>query len=72
MTLEDAAQEHEARLWEQNNRARVVGRQLTPADAAYGPESCSDCDDLMPPIRRSYGFSRCTECQTEIERQRSS
>lgn len=66
MSLEDKAQEHEAMLWEQNNRAREVTR-FQPTDKGYGPAECVDCGDDMHPVRRSYGFTRCTKCASARE-----
>lgn len=35
-----------------------------------GPPECIDCGDDMHPVRRSYGFPRCTGCQTAAEKLR--
>lgn len=61
MSLEDAAQEHEAKMWELNNRPRA-----TPPPS-YGPAQCVECDADMPEIRRQHGFTRCVACQAAIE-----
>lgn len=66
MSLEDKAQEHEARIWEFNNRPRDA-RTLQPADEGYGPEECDECGASMHPVRRGYGFRRCTPCQSALE-----
>lgn len=66
MSIEDKAQEHEAAIWEQNNRAREVTRFL-PSERGYGPAECVDCGADMHKVRRSYGFTRCTACASELE-----
>lgn len=66
MSIEDKAQEHEAMIWEMNNRARNVAR-FKPGEPGYGPAECEDCGDDMHQVRRSYGFTRCTACQSRLE-----
>lgn len=69
MSLEDNAQEYEAKLWAINNRAREVV-SYHPGDKGYGPEECEQCGAGMHPVRRSYGFKVCTPCASATERQR--
>lgn len=66
MSIEDKAQEHEARIWEFNNRPREP-RTFAPEDAGYGPAECEECGADMHPIRRSYGFKLCTSCASARE-----
>lgn len=68
MSIEDKAQEHEAQIWEINNRARVVSYQ--PGDPGYGPEECERCGAEVHPVRRSYGYKLCTPCASAAERRR--
>lgn len=67
MSLEDKAQEHEAEMWAINNRERVPQPVFNPDDPEYGPEHCAECDDVMPPARRRYGYLLCTTCKSERE-----
>jgi formylmethanofuran dehydrogenase subunit E len=67
MSIEDKAQEHEAMIWEQNNRARSVAR-FNPGEAGYGPAECEDCGEEVHAVRRSYGFTTCTPCASARER----
>lgn len=66
MSLEDKAQDHEVAIWTHNNRPRDVARFL-PTDVGYGPADCGDCAKEMHPVRRSYGFTRCTSCASALE-----
>lgn len=66
MSLEDKAQEHEAQIWEMNNRAREVVR-YQPGDKGYGPEECDQCGADMPPERRAHGFTVCVHCKSAAE-----
>ena len=66
MSLEDKAQEHEAAIWEQNNRPRDVVR-FAPGQPGYGPAECEDCGAEVHPVRRGYGFKLCTPCQAARE-----
>lgn len=66
MSLEDKAQQHEATIWAQNNRAREVVT-YNPGERGYGPVECADCGDDMHQVRRSYGFTRCTSCAAARE-----
>lgn len=69
MSIEDKAQQHEVLIWEQNNRAREVTR-FQPGEKGYGPAECEDCGADMHPVRRSYGFIRCTRCASALEPRR--
>lgn len=66
MSIEDKAQEHEAAIWELNNRAREV-KTYKPGEPGYGPEECSECGAEMHPVRRADGRTRCTPCQAATE-----
>jgi len=69
MSLEDNAQEHEAKIWAINNRPREVV-SYKPGDAGYGPEECVECGAEMHPVRRAHGFKLCTPCASATERRR--
>ena len=68
MGLEDKAQEHEAKMWEQANAPRPERPVYESGDAGYGPEFCAVCDDPMPELRRRDGRQLCTSCQSVRER----
>ena len=71
MSLEDAAQDHEAKIWLLNNRTREV-KKFAPGAPGYGPQDCVQCGDDMPEPRRAHGFGRCVPCvqKTEAPRRR--
>lgn len=69
MSIEDRAQEHEAKLWEYHNRPREVS-SFKPEDPGYGPEECEECGAEMHAVRRTYGFKMCTPCASARERRR--
>ncbi len=66
MSLEDAAQDHEAKIWALNNRPREVV-SYGPGDKGYGPEFCVECGADMPPQRRAHGFTVCVPCKSASE-----
>lgn len=66
MSLEDVAQEHEAKIWLINNRRREVPH-YQPGDAGYGPAQCTECEEDMPPERRAHGFTLCVPCKSATE-----
>lgn len=66
MSLEDVAQEHEAKIWAINNRPREVV-SYKPGDKGYGPAECVECDADMPPERRAHGFTVCVPCKSAAE-----
>lgn len=68
MSLEDQAQQHEAKMWEMANAPRPVKPTFKPGDALYGPEDCDGCGATMPTNRRVDGCRLCTSCQTDAER----
>lgn len=68
MSLEEKAQEHEAKVWLQQQQLRVVPPMYQPQDAGYGPAECVRCDAPMPALRRQNGWRLCTACQTKAER----
>lgn len=68
MSIEDKAQEHEAFEWELRNSARKGPMKYTQGEPGYGPALCIVCEDDMPEVRRSYGFTLCVECKTVQER----
>jgi len=71
MSIEDAAQEHEAQMWEIHNiHRRRLPDVKKPGEPGYGPEECEECGDDMPAVRRGYGFSLCTACASARERRR--
>ena len=67
MSIEDAAQAHEAQVWAIHNRAREV-ITYQPGEHGCGPAECLECDADMHPVRRGHGFTVCTECQTKFEK----
>lgn len=71
MSLEDKAQEHEAKEWELRNTRRPEQPTYKPGEPGYGPEECQECDADMPAKRREYGYRLCTACATEAERARA-
>lgn len=66
MSLEDKAQEHEAKLWLLNNRPRDVV-SYKAGDKGYGPEECQECGADMRPERRAHGFTVCVPCKSAAE-----
>ena len=66
MSIEDAAQEHEAQVWSIINRPRQVVT-YKPGETGYGPEDCPKCGDEMHPVRRADGRKLCTPCQSALE-----
>lgn len=66
MSLEDNAQDHEAKEWAIRNQPREVAR-YAPGEAGYGPSECQECGAGMHPVRRGYGFKTCTPCQSALE-----
>lgn len=69
MSIEDKAQEYEAKVWEHNNRPREA-RVYQAGEAGYGPGECDECGAEMHPVRRAYGFKTCTPCAAAAERPR--
>lgn len=67
MSIEDRAQEHEAQMWEKINQPRQQQPTFSPGEAGYGPAECNECGDDMPDVRRGYGYSICTACQSTHE-----
>ncbi len=67
MNIEDAAQAHEVKMWEQANAVRPERPVYQPGDAGYGPECCPKCGDDMPELRRRDGRYLCTPCQSARE-----
>ena len=70
MSLEDRAQEHEAKEWAYRNAARPERVTYKPGDAGYGPAFCEECESPMPELRRANGWVLCTSCQSAVERGR--
>jgi len=70
MSIEDKAQEHEAREWALRNAPRPEQRIYEPGEPGYGPALCVDCEDDMPAVRRSYGYCLCVQCKSQQERRR--
>lgn len=68
MSEADRAQEFEARDWEYNNRPRAPRPVFKPGDKGYGPDTCTECGEDMPPLRRSMGCEMCTDCTSTRER----
>lgn len=69
MSLEDDAQQYEAKLWELRNINRKELPALKkPGEPGYGPEECDECGDTMPEVRRANGYLLCTACKSAIER----
>lgn len=60
----DLAQAH----MEEEARVAALVRAQGQAQLAQVSE-CQDCDEPMHPVRKSYGFRRCVECQTLVEQQ---
>lgn len=67
MSMEDAAQDHEVRIWEINNRPRPEAKKYAPGQDGYGPEECVECGDDMPALRRENGWCLCTACKAKTE-----
>ena len=66
MSIEDQAQEHELKMWEQAQRVRSVPT-FPPDHPLYGPEECDGCGANMPELRRRHGWRLCTSCQSDAE-----
>lgn len=66
MSIEDKAQEYEAKVWEFNNRPREA-RTFHAGDPGYGPAECDECGADMHPVRRAHGFKVCTPCASALE-----
>jgi hypothetical protein len=67
MSIEDRAQEHEAKMWEMTNAPRPTIPTFAPDHPLYGPEECDGCCAAMPDLRRKHGWRLCTSCQTDAE-----
>lgn len=67
MSDADIAQVHELRDWERNNAPRKPIPKYAPNDYSYGPESCVECGDDMPDLRREMGVLKCTDCTSAVE-----
>ena len=70
MSIEDKAQEHEAKMWEIANKPRPTQPIYSPGDSGYGPEECHKCGAEMPTLRRANGWVLCTPCQSATEARR--
>lgn len=68
MSIEDRAQDHEAKLWEMANAPRPERPTYGPEHPLYGPENCEGCEATMPVFRRRHGWQLCTECQSDAEK----
>lgn len=66
MSIENAAQDHEAKEWEARNAPRATQPTYKPGEAGYGPSEC-ECGADMPPNRRADGRLLCTLCQSAEE-----
>lgn len=69
MSIEDRAQEHEAHMWEVNNRPRER-KMFKPGERGYGPAECLECEETMPDVRRADGRELCTACQNAADRRK--
>jgi hypothetical protein len=67
MSLEDNAQDYEAKEWAARNAPRPERPTYAPGDAGYGPEECDQCDGAVHPVRRANGWRLCTPCQSARE-----
>lgn len=67
MSEADIAQVHELRDWERNNAPRKPLPKYKPNEREYGPESCVECGDDMPRLRREMGKIKCTDCTSSAE-----
>jgi len=67
MSLEDKAQEYEAKEWEARNAPRPQLPTYAPGDPGYGPKECYQCDGVVHPVRRANGWRLCTACQSARE-----
>lgn len=66
MSIEDQAQEHEAKMWTLANTIPPAP-VFQPHEAGYGPAECRTCGDDMPALRRRDGRQLCTACQSGLE-----
>lgn len=67
MSLEDHAQDYEAKEWAARNAAKPVRPTYALGEPGYGPEECDRCGADMHPVRRANGWRLCTPCQSAIE-----
>ena len=68
MSIEDRAQEHEAKMWEMANAPRAQKPTFAQDHPLYGPEECDGCGATMLEFRRKHGWRLCTDCQADAER----
>jgi hypothetical protein len=71
MEIEEQAQIHEAKEWEERNKARPERKVYAPGEDGYGREFCIECESQMPPLRRSMGCMRCTSCTEFFDKQKA-
>lgn len=53
---------------EADQRDAAIRRSQEMFDRPRGPEECEECGELMPEVRRNYGFRICVHCAEAEEK----